>query len=515
MNKKTFTTLFGFGILLRIAGLWIPQLWYDENFTLIVARLPFDRMMTAIAGDVHPPLWYLIEWTFLRIFPDTLAVPVWMIRIPALITSVLALWVFRKLLDELHIPARVQIGAMVLMTILPMQLWYGQEARMYSLLELEVLLALLFALRIQWMDMRFQWLGLLITSTAMLYTQNYSIFYIAAIGLVVLLKDLDFLNDQRLLGMHCGFWTTFKPTLKAAGAFLLAGLLYLPWIKVLANQMAYIGGRYWIQQPLIGDVLYTVYKLFWQSAMPDFALISGIMVTFAMLSIGILHLFKSYHFDAWKIFIMAFGPLALAWIISVIWNPILLHRALIGESPFLYIIVAWPLEALLEGNQIKSWRETVLAGALVIPIIVAGVGGYYKNIAGMKNDGAVSSLQDALIYVRAHWQPGDILYYTDDGPAVNLMPYTADLPQYGMSACGSDSYGLVLGSLNPRTRDAMGIVVRELDQIDYKRAWVFAPRSPLHPKCYEEHIAPFTQGDPLITVDNNEYIFSGVWLVEK
>lgn len=529
MNRKTFTAIFCTAIAVRLLWIWVPQFWYDENFTLIVARLPFDRMMTAIRGDVHPPLWYLIEWTFLRLFPDPLAAPAWTLRLPALLFSVLALLAFRSLLDELNIPARVQVGAMLMMTLLPMQLWYAQEARMYSLLELEALLALLFALRKQW-------IGLTIAATAMLYTQNYGVFYCAAIGLII------FISDVKYFRFCIARWTfstrmlvhSFISTIDAATCMLLAAALYLPWLNVLRSQMAYIGGRYWIQQPLIGDVLYTVYKLFWQSSMPDFALISGIMVTFMAISVGIMHLTHARHPAMLTILIMAFGPLFLAWIISVIWNPVLLHRALIGSSPFLYIIVSWPVEQLLQDSQIRlqlpanvtrrspvslvlsHWRETVIALALIVPIMVAGIGGYYRNIPAMKNEGAVSSLQDALTYVRAHWQPGDVLYYTDDGPAVNLFPYTADLPQFGMSVCGEKSYGLVLGSLNPATRDAMGIQIRDFkDLTEFKRVWVFAPRSPLHPKCYEEQIAPFTQGDPLIVVDSNVWIFSGVWLVER
>jgi hypothetical protein len=41
------------------------------------------------------------------------------------------------------------------------------------------------------------------------------------------------------------------------------------------------------------------------------------------------------------------------------------------------------------------------------------------------------------------------------------------------------------------------------------------PRSPLHPQCYEAQIADMAKGAPLILVDDNIFITSGVWLVEK
>lgn len=500
MSNKVFNAMFVVGVIARVAGIWIPQLWYDENFTWILAWLPFDRMMTATAGDVHPPLWYLVEWGFVHGL-DALGVSVapWMSRIPALIFSVAALALFRSVMDELRIPARIQTGAMVLMAIMPMQLWYGQEARMYSLLELEVLAALLFTLRRQW-------LGLFASATLLLYTQNYSVFYLACIGMIGLARDVEY-TIARSEKMEDMAWT--------ASAMFVAGVCYLPWVQVLSRQMDYIGGRYWIQDPLIGDVLNMVYRLFWAAAMPGFALLSAFLATFMALSVGLIHMAYSRHAARYAIITMAFGPLLLAWLMSLIWHPILIHRPLIGSAGFLYIIVAFPLEKLLDDLQSRSWREAVIAGVLVVPIMVAGIGGYYKNIPDMKNDGAVSSTIEALEYVKAHWQEGDVIYYTDDGPLVNVMPYAGDLPQYGMAACGERGNSLVLGALNPATRDAFGVVVADLAELEYQRAWVFAPMSPLHPQCYQAQIEPLTVGDPVVTVDNNTFISSGVWLLEK
>src|SRR5690606_4950260 len=108
MKFNKYDWLFNAAFLLRFAGIWIPQLWYDENFTLILARLPFDRMIAATAGDVHPPLWYLIEWMFIRLFPDPVLLPAWTLRIPAFACSIFAFVFFARVLNELRIPKRVK-----------------------------------------------------------------------------------------------------------------------------------------------------------------------------------------------------------------------------------------------------------------------------------------------------------------------------------------------------------------------------------------------------------------------
>ena len=146
---------------------------------------------------------------------------------------------------------------------------------------------------------------------------------------------------------------------------------------------------------------------------------------------------------------------------------------------------------------------------IVSIICITGIYGYYKNISAMKGDGAVSSMRGALTYVEANWQEGDIIFTTDDGPWINLTPYT-DKPIYRMPTCSP-----VLGSLSVQTRDALGMHIAELNDIPHERAWVFAPtRSPLHPTCYITQIATLTNTPPVYVVDDNEWLFSGVWLTK-
>jgi uncharacterized membrane protein len=489
MRPKTFLVLFGIAFVMRAFMIWDAPLWYDENFTYILARLPLDRMIAATAGDVHPPLWYFIEWTMYHVLP---ALPVWAIRLPALTCSLLALAMFILLCDVLRIPARVQVAATFLMAVLPMQLWYAQEGRMYALLELLVLAALYTGLTRKWIIFG-------IASVAMLYTQNYAIFYLAVIGMVLIVLN----------------WSQFKQVFIA---LLTAGVLYLPWAYVVAKQMTEINGRYWIMDAGPGAVLGAVHKQFFASAMVASGLVPSYVVVFAVLIIGvysmvITHSQKQLYEISFVVLTMAFAPLALAWIVSMLWQPVLLFRPLIGISPFLYLVATWPL---LNVQTFK--RSNVLyAACFIAPLLLLGTAGYYHNIAAMKGEGAVSPMLDTLTYIRANWQEGDVIYYTDDGPMINLLPYAADLPQYKMPACDERvGYAPVLGSLSESTREAIGITIADLKDVPHKRAWIFAPRSPLHPTCYDKQIAGIAPiGKQVITVDDNDYITSGVWLEER
>lgn len=487
MTRKAFWIIFTIAAALRLLAINMAPLWYDENFTLILARLPFERMIAATAGDVHPPLWYLLEWSIYHLAPD---LPAWIIRLPSLTFSLLALYVFDQLCGDMRIPPRVRVLSFALMAVLPFQIWYAQEGRMYAMLEFLVLFTLL-------TGTRRQWIAFTLSSIAMLYTQNYALFYLGIICVVLMVLDIE-------------------STAQVITAGLISALAYAPWAMVVMEQMSAIEGRYWIMDAGPGAVLNAIYKQFWASSMLEQGVITSHVVTFALLIIGVWSLLGEKIKAWWVVLTMAFAPVAVAWLASIFWQPVILFRPLIGVSPFLYLIVAWPVASVSPYKAMGS--RALYVSCFALPLLMLGIGGYFQNIPAMKNEGAVSPMLDALAYIRANWQAGDVLYYADDGPMVSLMPYVDEtMPQYKLPACDERiGYAPVLGSLSDQTRKAFGIPSVNLSDVDYRRAWVLAPRSPLHPLCYEAQIKDIAPaGKQIITVDDNEYITSGVWLVEK
>lgn len=485
--KKLTVVIFAVGVLLRALLIWQAPLWYDENFTLILARLPFDKMMAATAGDVHPPLWYLIEWiTF-----HSALWPAWTLRLPALAFSALSMIAFWRVMEEMIIPRRVRLIAFALMAVLPMQIWYAQEARMYALLEFLVLAALYNALKSRWILFT-------VASIAMLYTQNYGVFYLASIFFAVIViypKKVD----------------------KAFVSCVIACVAFLPWAFVLSKQMGEISGRYWIMDSSGAAALAILQRLFFVSVLADFPAIAAHALVYIALIIGVWWMVrKSEYPSKWTALIMAFGPLAIAFVASIVWQPVMLFRPLIGSSPFLYLVAVWPLEGLTFQPTQQTIRKVMLyAACFALPLIVSADILYYQNVSAMKSSGDTRPILDVLTYIRAHWQPGDVIYHTDDGSLVNFMPYSADLPQYRMPGCAEKTgYAPVLGSLSNATREAMNVHIADLSAVPHKRAWVLAPHSPLHPACYDAQIAPLTQGEPVLKVDDNEFIQSGLWLLQ-
>lgn len=323
MNNRTLLTIYAIAIILRVVWISVPPLWYDENFTLLLSRMEFANMIRATMTDVHPPLWYIITWAVYYILPDA---PAWFIRVPACVFSIASLGLFDLIMRRFDVPVKVHRVALLLMGILPMQIWYAQEGRMYALLEFFVLITLFAAL-----DRRH--VLTFIGALGLLYTQNYGPFYLAAIALVVFARkpfDLMFNGLSK--------WTY--------SAMFSAGALWLPWVTIVQSQMDGIAGKYWIMDRSVGAIVVNIYKVFFTASVPETFFFASYAVTFVALIAGCFALARSKHPARLSIVVMAFLPLVIAMLVSWLWQPVILFRPLIGISPFLYLATAWSLESV-------------------------------------------------------------------------------------------------------------------------------------------------------------------------
>jgi mannosyltransferase len=454
--------------VLRLAGIWRAPLWYDENFTLILSRLPFSQMIAATAGDVHPPLWYLITWLIGRLDP-----PAWAIRLPAALFSIASVYLFWLILQHFALSPRVRTLAMWLMVLSPFEIYYAQEGRMYALLGFLVLLSV-------WSILERRWGVLFVAAVAMLYTQVYALFYLPSIALAGMILDRrDWLPINRSLA--------------------LAGIMYLPWVAILQTQLTNIHQSYWIASLNIGGILSVLFGLFTGQGLPMAMQIPAMLVIFGWLVYALVVAYLKPSRPLITISVLAFMPLILASIASVIVQPVIIHRPLIGILPFMFILLAWPVDRLIAD------RNTLLyASVFILPVLITPLIGVYSR--QVKN----SVMPDGLTQIRAQWQPGDIIYHVGDGSWIDWAPYSPDLIQYKYPDCGA-----VLGGLSKATRQAMGYNVQPLDQLNYTRAWVVYLESPLNPGCELDAFVDIISGPPLIPLDNNKLIYSGVWLLEN
>jgi hypothetical protein len=210
--------------LLLLSNLDLLDPWGDEWFTLTIVPKPVNQVVSAVAGNIHPPLyfvllhyWIQLPWTLSPVASTRAMSAVW-----ALVATVViyALWLRRE-------EPRFQEKFLALWVLSPCLLLHARMARSYSMQIAFASLAIYTALQSAEQPRNWKWLLAYVGSNvALLYTHYLSGLAVAA-GVC-----LTFLINKRF-------------ALAAAQVGLL-GLLYAPWLPSLVSTL----GRWnWIGIP--------------------------------------------------------------------------------------------------------------------------------------------------------------------------------------------------------------------------------------------------------------------------
>lgn len=449
------------GLAMRLLLLGAAELWYDECFTSILANLPISRMIAATAGDTHPPLYYVFQWGWVRLAGDSEIA----LRLPSVLAGIAAIPVSWYTVQALGLDRRAAWITAAMVALSPAQIYFSQEARMYTMLQLALLLAVMGIAQRRWVLAG-------VSLAVVLWLHNYGLIYAAALGVYALARE------RRLS------WPM-------VAAFGLAGLSWLPWASVLLGQMQIVSTGYWIEPVKVGDLIYTLTIMLFGIFSRQFIVLS-ILATVALVvwSIG-----RRQPRPLWW---LAFGPMALAVVASLLWKPMYLFRGIVPSAPYLYALIAVPLARL-------DRRRVIYAATLLLPVLLAGWFGYVADIINIK-----SNTINYVDVVRQQWQPGDILYSTSDGSTITWLTYASDLPLYQMPEQGEHDRG----ALSPQTREAIGVQIMPLEDIEYTRAWVLfingattaAPNA-----AYAEGIV--NGGQQIQYVADTDMVSSGIWLI--
>jgi tetratricopeptide (TPR) repeat protein len=234
--------LLAFG--LNLHALTSDSFWGDEILTALYAGRSPAEVIAWTAEDIHPPLYYLLAGAFTRLIiplgpsagPDV--VSDWLWRFPSALAAVLSVAVTYRLAARPlpHAPHTTATFAALLLTLAPVAIKYGQEARMHALFMLLAALSTWFFFLAVRRPARWRrWLVYGLALSAMLYTMYFGFLILAAHGAY-------WLSDMIQTKVWTPRETHPRPTLHVpyplagfSGAVTLAFLLYTPWWPVLFN----------------------------------------------------------------------------------------------------------------------------------------------------------------------------------------------------------------------------------------------------------------------------------------
>lgn len=405
----------------RLLGLGAEAFWYDEAFTATVTSLSPDKMLTALAGDVHPPLWYLIELAFGR----SLGISEGVLRLPsALLGAGVVVLIF-------HIAQRLGLGrgawiAALLAGVLPAALYYSQEARMYSLLACTVLAMV-------WACIEGRWGWFSAAGAAALYTHNLAIAYVAALGALAWLTGGR--GARRAVTVAVGAW--------------------LPWAAtVTMQQLALVQSGYLIPQLDLGRALlpFAMMTMGWR--LPESLLMVAYGVSVAMTILGLWAVVPRLGQRNWQyLMAMVFGGPAVIAAASMLGQSLYLNRTMLPSGLGLCILWAAGLLSIK-----PKWARRALGGVVAAAVGI-GMAAHYDP-ANAREKG----VRELARIVNARAQPGDVLYFTDVNAAVAWSPYI-NLPKFYREAPRRPHH------ITPQTAQALGLTPAALDNVK-GRVWI-------------------------------------------
>ena len=369
-------------LFLRLINL-NQSLWLDEAFQFKSTYFFSlkDLLTVYLPGDFNPPLSYLINFGFGKVFGYSEIA----LRLPSVIFGVLTVWLVYKISQRKIWPA-------LLLATSGLHIYYSQEARMYSLATLAVTASFWFLLKKRWF-----WYA--IFSLAALYSHYLTVFIFPAQLLLIKKKEI-----KKLILSWSGI-----------------ALGFFPWLPIFLQQLAAgqaTAGTSWgnvvgglsLKALLLIPIKFLIGRIAIDNNL-IFALVMAVplLLTTWLVWRGVK---SNKFFAAWLLL-----PLALIIIVSLK-LPVLSYFRLLFLLPAFYLLLC-----------VKTSRS-VLVGFLVFNLATTGI--YLFNPAFHREDwrGLARSLTDQpVVMIPAvnaplkYYYSGEIIYTVPSAPEFWYIPY--------------------------------------------------------------------------------------------
>ena len=400
------------GIIFVSLGAFHSNLWFDESYSVGLARHTFGEIWSIGGHDVHPILYY------------------WMLRIVYLITggTIMAYRIFSVIpiaimiiLGYTHI--RKDFGEKTgfifsfLSAFLPEMAQYAIEVRMYSWAILAVTILAIYAYRLTKEDNTKNWIIFGLSSLASIYLHYYGLM---AAGLINVFLLIYLIVKRRKKGII--FIISFG---------ILQGLAYLPWLVNFATQLSNVSSGYWIgfsfpktPMELLSSQLAGYVKT------SDY---TGLLVpTVLALELYAYMIYKTYKYAKAKEDLTSFKWSVIVYF-AVILAAIIITALM--KTSILYYFVITGLYIFAVSFILGKEENKIEIVAILSVIAILGV---YNNIVMMKDNYDYSN-QEPIKYLNENVKEGDTIVYADFGGGSVVAVQFADNQVYFYNA---DNWGV-------------------------------------------------------------------------
>jgi hypothetical protein len=378
------------GAFIRVLLLETKGLWLDETFSIWMANFKVGEMLQwVVKVDQHPPLYYFLLHLWIGITGDS---PYYARLLSVLLGAGTIPTIY--LIGKRMSGPLMGVAAAAFLAFSPYNVYYAQEARMYTLLMFNASVAIYALVRLltdprsvkpigsqfreyvrvwhtappevvrrsdgliykvetkrrtrlsEWIDRHhwlpiqkietdLVWVGFILFSTLTLYSHNTAVLFPVAINIFVLGLMLfqHKIKPGALPAFQApSFWNWAK-------AHLYILILWLPWIPSFIKQAGSVYERFWIPTPTWDIVLVEIKSFI--NPMMDLPtnLTTGIWIFFAIVfCLGVMHFWNKISQIVFLVVLFA-TPL-LGQLLVSIWRPIFSGRTLIWITLPLILVLA-------------------------------------------------------------------------------------------------------------------------------------------------------------------------------
>lgn len=389
-------------------------IWFDESYSVSIAKHSFTEIWKITGNDVHPALYYWFLHIIYMIFGNNIIAFRLFSVLGIAVLGILGFTYIRKDFGE-----KTGILFSFLTFFLPIMCTYATEIRMYSWSAVFVTLMAIYAYRF-YKDVKenekFNKKNLCLFGIFSICSCYIHYYALVTAGLINLLLLIFVIKEV-------------KKTSKPLKAFFMVALvqivLYIPWLIYLITQMQHVGGGFWIK---VGLVNTTVEVLSFQfRRMLDDSFSFNIATVIPLIISVILYLYigiKIYKDIKEKknikpaIYAIAIylGVIAIILIISIV-MPILYSR---------YLLVITGIYIFAISYILATEKNKVLIYSICIVIALMSIWG---NIENIKTNYDSSNMQ-AINYIKDQIEDDDIIIYSNFANGGVIAAYFPEYKQY-------------------------------------------------------------------------------------
>lgn len=389
-------------LIIRLIGIASRPIWYDEAFSILISRQGPAAILTGTlsadtdssAAEEHPPGYYFMLWGWITAFGNSLS----SVRSLSILASLGIVLMAYLIAAHLFNPS-TGLTASLFAAILPFQVHYAQEIRMYVFLALWLSIAT-YAL------LKRRWILFAIFAALAQYTHN-----LAAIYLILLALTPIFRKDWKMLR-----------ALTLAG--FAAVVLYSPWLIQLPAQFSKIQNNFWLDKPGV-ERLFTLFLFFIPNLpLPEAWLFVGLSFATLVIALAAYQSYLAirlklpdYERGLWLAY-LSFSPAIVLWLISQ-FVPVYIERALLPSHVFFCLWLAWALTK-------TSLPRPVQFSAFALIIASAAIGIQQHVTYGGFPYGPYSQLDKVL---SERLQPGDVIVHSNKLSYLPAVYFDMNLPQ--------------------------------------------------------------------------------------